>query len=196
MHMDPRLFGTVFVVIFVAEVPDKTALSTLVLATRYRPLPVFLGAALALTVQSIVAIAAGGLLSLLPARPVHVGAGLLFIVSAVVMWRRKAADSPEARTSSEPGASTSFLRALTSTFVVVFLAEWGDLTQLGTAALAARYRTPVTVFCAATLALWAVTGIAVLVGNRAGAFLKPEVTTRVAAAIFVFVGGALIVGAL
>jgi putative Ca2+/H+ antiporter (TMEM165/GDT1 family) len=196
MHIDPRLFGTVFVVIFVAEVPDKTALSALVLATRYRPLPVLLGAALALSVQSLVAIAAGGLLSLLPARPVHVGAGVLFIVSAIVMWRRKAADSPDPRKSSEPGTSMSFLRAFASTFVVVFLAEWGDLTQLATAALAARYKTPVTVFCAATLALWAVTGIAVLVGNRARAFLKPEVTTRIAAAIFVVVGGALVVGAL
>jgi Ca2+/H+ antiporter, TMEM165/GDT1 family len=196
MPIDLKLFGTVFVVIFVAELPDKTALAALVLATRYRPLPVFLGAALALTVQSVVAIAAGGLLSLLPARPVHVGAGVLFIVSAVVMWRRKGADSPDPRKSGEPGTSLSFLRALASTFGVVFVAEWGDLTQLGTAALAARYKTPVTVFCAATLALWAVTGIAVLVGNRAGAFLKPEVTTRIAAAIFVVVGAALIVGAL
>jgi Ca2+/H+ antiporter, TMEM165/GDT1 family len=195
LSIDVKLFATVFVVIFVAELPDKTALAALVLATRFRPLPVFLGAALALTVQSVVAIAAGGLLSLLPARPVHIGAGALFIVSAIVMWRRKGADSPDPGKSREPG-SPSFLRAFASTFGVVFIAEWGDLTQLGTAALAARYRTPVTVFCAATLALWAVTGIAVLVGNRAGAFLKPEVTKRVAAAIFVLVGGALIVGAL
>jgi hypothetical protein len=67
MPLDLKLFATVFVVIFVAELPDKTALAALVLATRYRPLPVFLGAALALTVQSVVAVAAGGLLSLLPA---------------------------------------------------------------------------------------------------------------------------------
>jgi putative Ca2+/H+ antiporter (TMEM165/GDT1 family) len=196
MPIDLKLFATVFVVIFVAELPDKTALAALVLATRYRPLPVFLGAALALTVQSLVAIAAGGLLSLLPARPVHVGAGALFIVSAVVMWRRKGAEPPDPQTSREPGPSPSFARAFASTLGVVFVAEWGDLTQLGTAALAARYKTPLTVFCAATLALWAVTGIAVFIGNRAGALLKPEVTKRVAAAIFAFVGGALVVGGL
>src|SRR5580700_10765400 len=100
------LFGTVFAVIFVAELPDKTAFAALVLATRYRPLPVFLGAALALTVQSIVAVAAGGLLSLLPARPVHVGAGVLFLVSAVVMWRRngKGGDSPDPGNAGERAA--------------------------------------------------------------------------------------------
>ncbi len=59
MPFDPRLFGAVFAVIFLAELPDKTALAALVLATRYRPLPVFVGAALALTVQSAVAVAAG-----------------------------------------------------------------------------------------------------------------------------------------
>jgi Ca2+/H+ antiporter, TMEM165/GDT1 family len=194
MALDLSLFGTVFVVIFVAELPDKTALASLVLATRFRALPVFLGAALALTIQSVVAVAAGGLLSLLPARPVHVGAGVLFLVSAAVMWRRKEGDADDK--APEPASPSSFLRSLASTFAVVFAAEWGDLTQLGTAALAARYRSPVTVFCAATLALWAVTGIAVLVGNRAGALMKPEVTKRVAAAIFAVVGVALVAGVL
>ena len=56
-----ELFATVFGVIFVAELPDKTALAALVLATRHRPLPVWLGASLALTVQSAVAVGAGSL---------------------------------------------------------------------------------------------------------------------------------------
>jgi putative Ca2+/H+ antiporter (TMEM165/GDT1 family) len=196
MPLDLKLLGTVFTVVFVAELPDKTALATLVLATRYAPLPVFVGAALALTVQSAVAIAAGGLVSLLPARPVHVGAGLLFLVSAVVMWRRKPEDARDPEKAGQPEAEPTFPRALASTFVVVFIAEWGDLTQLATAGLAARYRNLMTVFCGATLALWAVTGIAVLIGNRAGALLNPEVTRKVAAAIFVALGVALVAGAI
>jgi putative Ca2+/H+ antiporter (TMEM165/GDT1 family) len=196
MPIDPKLFGAVFTVIFVAELPDKTALAALVLATRYAPLPVFLGAGLALTVQSVVAIAAGGLVSLLPARPVHVGAGMLFIVSAVVMWRRRGEEGAEDETNREAKAAPTFLRALASTFGVVFVAEWGDLTQLATAGLAARYESVLTVFCGATSALWAVTGVAVLVGNRAGALLNPEVTKKVAAAIFFLLGIALIAGVL
>jgi putative Ca2+/H+ antiporter (TMEM165/GDT1 family) len=195
MHFDLRIFSTVFGVIFVAELPDKTALAALLLATRFKPLPVFVGAALALTVQSIVAVAAGGLLSLLPARPVHIGAGVVLLVSAVIMWRRKKETTELGAVKNEKPKPT-FLRALVSTFSLIFVAEWGDLTQLGTAALAARYRSPVTVFSAATFALWAVAGLAVLVGNRAGALMDPDVTKRVAAVVFVVLGVALITGLL
>lgn len=186
-----HIFFSVFGVIFVAELPDKTALAALVLATRHKALPVFLGTALALTVQSVIAVAAGGLLSLLPARPVHIGAGLLFLVSAVVMWRRKDDDDDEkdARHSHHP---QTFLRSFGTVFGVVFIAEWGDLTQLGTAALAARYKSPFAVFAGATVALWCVAGLAVFVGNRAGKLLDPEVTKRVAAVIFALLGAALL----
>jgi putative Ca2+/H+ antiporter (TMEM165/GDT1 family) len=85
--VDPTLLLSVFAIIFVAELPDKTSLASLLLATRHKPLPVFLGASLALTVQSAVAVAFGHVLSLLPAKPVHIVAGLLFVGCAVAMWR-------------------------------------------------------------------------------------------------------------
>jgi Ca2+/H+ antiporter, TMEM165/GDT1 family len=191
--IDWHVFLTVFGVIFVAELPDKTAVAALVLATRFRPWPVFLGTALALTVQSGVAIVAGKLLSLLPERPVHLGAGILFIVSAIVMWRRKTDEDDDGVDKKTP---PTFLRAFAATFGVVFIAEWGDLTQLGTAALAARYNKPLTVFLGATIALWCVAAIATFIGNRAGRYLKPDVTKRVAAIAFVVLGVALIAGLL
>ncbi|MDB5217217.1 MAG: putative integral rane protein [Myxococcaceae bacterium] len=191
-----HIFFAVFGVIFVAELPDKTALAALVLATRHKALPVFLGTALALTVQSVVAVAAGGLLSMLPARPVHVGAGILFIVSAVVMWRRKGDADEDDKAAGHTPRPPTFWRSFGTVFGVVFIAEWGDLTQLGTAALAARYKSPLAVFCGATLALWCVAGLAVFVGNRAGKLLDPELTKRVAAVIFVLLGVALLFGIL
>lgn len=190
-----QTFLSVFGVIFVAELPDKTALAAVMLATRYRPLPVFLGAALALTAQSVVAVGAGSLISLLPERPVHVGAGILFLVFAVLMWRRK----QDGQEHAAPGATArgaAFWRSTAAVFGVVFIAEWGDLTQLGTAALAARYAQPLTVFCAATLALWCVTALAVLVGNRASRFLDPERTKRVAALVMAALGVLLMSGVL
>jgi len=190
-----RVFATVFAVIFVAELPDKTALAALVLATRHKALAVFLGAASALTLQSLVAVAAGGLLSLLPARPVHVGAGVLFVLSAIVMWRR-AEPEPEDPQLQREAQQPRFLSSFASTFSVIFIAEWGDLTQLATAALAARYKSPAIVFASATLALWAVAGLAVLIGNRAGRLLSPRLTARVAAFIFLALGIALIAGLL
>src|SRR5580704_14934681 len=139
-----EIFGSVFGVIFVAELPDKTALAALVLATRHRAFPVFLGAATALTLQSAVAIGAGQLISLLPARPVHICAGALFLVSAVLMWRRdEEADEDSADDATQ---ARGFWKSTWLVFGVVFIAEWGDLTQLATAALAARYRSPFVVF--------------------------------------------------
>src|SRR5579862_1658327 len=96
MHLPPSLFSfdlrtalEIFAVVFVAELPDKTALAALVLATRHKPWPVLLGTCAALTVQSLVAVAAGQLVSLLPGRVVHVVAGVVFLASAVAMWLRK-----------------------------------------------------------------------------------------------------------
>jgi putative Ca2+/H+ antiporter (TMEM165/GDT1 family) len=187
---------SIFGVIFVAELPDKTALAALVLATKYRPLPVFLGAAIALAIQSAVAVGAGSLVALLPARPVHIGAGVVFLVSALLMWKRRSDEDLPSVASEQPLGATHFWKTLASVFGVVFLAEWGDLTQLATAAFAAREHAPWLVFLAATLALWAVTAIAVVVGRRTANVLAPEVTKRVAALLFAAIGVALLTGLL
>jgi len=187
-----KLLVSVYAVIFVAELPDKTALATLVLATRHRPWPVFLGAATALTVQSVVAVSAGQLLSLLPHRTVHIVAGMVFFVSAVLMWRRK----DDVDEVASDGTNVGFWRSAWVVFVVVFIAEWGDLTQLATGALAARYAAPIAVFSASTAALWSVAAIAVFAGNRAGKLLDANVTKKIAAVLFALVGAALVAGLL
>jgi putative Ca2+/H+ antiporter (TMEM165/GDT1 family) len=187
-----KLFVSIFAVIFVAELPDKTALASLVLATRHRALPVLAGAAAALAIQSLVAVIAGSLLSLLPSRAVHIGSGVLFLVSAIVMWR-KHEDAPEA---GKDEGQVGFAKAFTMSFMVVFVAEWGDLTQIATAGFAAHSRQPVLVFCAATAALWAVAVLAVIVGKHAGHLMNPKITQKVAAVLFALVGVALITGVL
>ncbi|MET0793270.1 MAG: TMEM165/GDT1 family protein [Polyangiaceae bacterium] len=191
--LDPRIFATVFGVIFIAELPDKTAVAALVLATRYRAWPVFTGTALARVLQSLIAVAAGGLLALLPARPVHIGAGALFVISAVFMWRA-AAGPDEAVDVGDTPPTHSFKAAFAKSFVVVFLAELGDLTQLGTAALAARFRSPLTVFVSSASALVAVGAIAVFLGNRLSRWINPHVVGRIAAVIFGVLGLGFISG--
>jgi Ca2+/H+ antiporter, TMEM165/GDT1 family len=188
-----NLFVSVFVVVFVAELPDKTALAALVLATRHRAFPVLLGSCAALTIQSVVAVAAGQLVSLFPPRPVHILAGALFLLSAVLMWRRRE-EGPE--DVPEATGRRGFWRSTWLAFVIVFVAEWGDLTQLATAGLAARYDSPYVVFAAATAALWSVTALATVIGNRAAKLLDPEKTKKVAAVLFALVGVALIAGVL
>jgi Ca2+/H+ antiporter, TMEM165/GDT1 family len=87
-------------------------------------------------------------------------------------------------------------RPLVTAFSLVFIAEWGDLTQLATAALQARYQQALTVFTAATLALWTVTGIAVTLGNRLGAWVPERPLQLAAAGVMVLVAIALITGIL
>jgi len=193
----PEIFATVFGVIFIAELPDKTAVAALVLATRHRALPVFAGTASALIIQSLIAVLAGGLLALLPPRPVHIGAGLLFLVSAVFMWRSKE-EAPEVAADGEAewvdAPEPSFKSAFLKAFAVVFLAELGDLTQLGTAALAARYRSPLTVFAASAFALCAVAALAVFLGNRLSRMINPRKVQKVAALVFGGLGLGFVLG--
>jgi putative Ca2+/H+ antiporter (TMEM165/GDT1 family) len=193
MHAFFAIALSVYGLVFIAELPDKTALAALVLATRHKPLPVFVGSAAALAVQSLVAVVAGQLLTLLPARPVHIAAGVVFLVSAIVMWVRHEEDGGK---GADEAKMKGFWATTWAVFVVVFVAEWGDLTQLATAALAARYAAPVAVFVGATAALWSVAGIAAFVGNKAGKMLSASVTQRVAAVLFALVGLALIFGRL
>jgi Ca2+/H+ antiporter, TMEM165/GDT1 family len=115
------------------------------------------------------------------------------LVSAVFMWRRDE-EEEESTDANDTGKPEEFRRALWKSFLVVFIAEWGDLTQLGTAALAARYRAPVTVFFAASCALCMVAALAVFLGNRLSAVIHPRHTQRAAAIVFVLLGVGLLAG--
>jgi Ca2+/H+ antiporter, TMEM165/GDT1 family len=190
------LFLTIFAVIVLVELPDKTALATVVLATRHRPLPVFAGVALAFVIQSLVAVFAGSLIAFLPHQLVRTGAGLLFIVLAgVVVWRTRR-QATAAKEGQPPGGRRGRERPFLTAFSMIMLAEWGDLSQLATVAFQARYNQAVLVFAGATLALWAVTALAVGIGNRLGSLLPERPVQYAAAALMVVIGVILISGRL
>ena len=187
---------TVFTVIFLLELPDKTALAALLLATRYRPLPIFAGTAAAFLIQSLVAVIAGSLFALLPREPVRIAAGFLFLVMAAVLVRQTIQQEDARGQDVVEREERRHQRPLATAFMVVFVAEWGDLSQLATAALQARYRQPLIVFSAATLALWAVSGLAIGLGNRLGAWIPQRPLQYAAAGVMVLVAIALISGLL
>ncbi len=187
-----ELFGTVFGVIFVAELPDKTALAALVLASRNKALPVFIGTGLGLTVQSIIAVIAGSLLAKLPVQYVQIGSGALFILCGLLMFLRKQEEDHEGAAKVPAG----FWRTLWMVFAVIVIAEFGDLTQIGTAAFQAKYHAWPIILSASAAALWCVAAIAVFVGNRAGKLLNPRVTQKVAAVIFTVIGVVLVLKSL
>lgn len=173
--MSVRAFATTFLTVFLAELPDKTALASLLLASTYSPLLVWLGGAAAFLIQCAIAVAAGQLLALLPGRVVAGVAAVLFALGAVLALRGSRDEAPVVATAARGG------RVVAVAFGVLFLAEWGDFTQLATASLSSRYDAPVEVFLGAWLALCAVCGLAVVLG-RGLLRVVPLRVVRVAAA--------------
>jgi Ca2+/H+ antiporter, TMEM165/GDT1 family len=158
-------FFSAFVPVFLAELPDKSMVATLVLTgTHRRPLAVWLGVAGAFTVHMSVATLAGGLLQRLPKRGVAVAAVLLFAAGSVVLWRSRRDTNEAALDTAVP--TRSFLRVLLLAFGTILVAELGDLTQLTVAGLAATQPSPFLVFFGGLSAVCTVAGLSVLVGRR------------------------------
>jgi putative Ca2+/H+ antiporter (TMEM165/GDT1 family) len=188
--VDPVVVALTFGAIVVVELPDKTFLATLVLSTRYRPLLVWLGVGLAFAVQTTVAVALGTVATLLPQAAVQVVAMLLFLAGAVLLVREGLAhaeasgDEYAARAGDVHG-----LRVVVTSFLVLFAAEWGDLSQLLTLTLVARYHDPVSVFVGALGALLTVSGLAVLVGRALLRWVPVHVLHFVGAGVCLLLAG-------
>ena len=181
-------FISAFLLVLAVELPDKTLVATLILTTRYRSAPVFLGVCVAFAVQCVIAVAFGTVLTLLPDRAVAALVAFLFGLGALLLLREgfaKQEVDPADAAGSGP-REVSFRRAALTSFGVLFAAEWGDASQLATAGLTARLHAPVAVGIGSWVALVAVAGVAVLLGAKIRARLHPKLIQRVAG--FVFVG--------
>ncbi len=179
--------GATFLAVLPAELPDKTIVACLILSSRYRPIAVFGGAAAAFAAQVAIAVAAGGVLSLLPHRIIEACAAGAFLVGAVMLWRHKMETSDE--DASGDGAQKGSWAVAGTAFAVVFLAEFGDLTQFLTVSLAARFHDPVSVGIGATLGLWVAAGVAVALGWRVLKLIPMYWLTRGAAVVMIVLAG-------
>jgi len=162
--VNPVVLATVFGIVFVGELPDKTMFASLLLAARGRVLLVWLGVAAAFVVHVAIAVTVGGVLfTLLPHRLVQGVVALMFLVGALMAYRDTGEEDDEI--ADDTGYRFDGMRTIVTAFVVIFIAEWGDLTQILTANLAARYDNAIEVGIAATAALWAVAAIAMVAGK-------------------------------
>ncbi|GEK00654.1 TMEM165/GDT1 family protein [Streptomyces sp. NPDC003388] len=174
----------VFGVIFLAELPDKTALAGLVLGTRYRASYVFAGVAAAFLLHVVLAVAAGSVLTLLPQQIVHALTGVLFLGGAAVLLLKKGEDEEEVK---KP-ADQTFWKVAGTGFMLILVAEFGDLTQIMTANLAARYDDPISVGLGAVLGLWAVAGLGIVGGKALMRRVPLRLITQIAALLMLALG--------
>ncbi len=190
--MDIAVIALTFAAIFVVELPDKTFIATLVLATKYRPLLVWIGVGAAFLVQTTVAVAFGKAISLLPADLVHSIAGVMFLVGAIVLFREaRGAHLAEAELEAEEEAELNLptdkvlspFRVFLTCFLVLFAAEWGDLSQILTVTLVAKYDEPVSVFIGAWGALLTVSALAALAGKTLMRHLKLSLLQYIGASV-------------
>ncbi|MEV0183141.1 TMEM165/GDT1 family protein [Streptomyces sp. NPDC050625] len=173
----------VFGVIFLAELPDKTALTGLVLGTRYRASYVFAGIAAAFLLHVALAVAAGSVLTLLPQQIVHALTGVLFLGGGAMLLKK---DDDEEEIKKP--ADQSFWKVAGTGFMLILVAEFGDLTQIMTANLAARYDAPLSVGLGAVLALWAVAGLGIVGGKALMKRVPLRLITKIAALLMLTLG--------
>jgi putative Ca2+/H+ antiporter (TMEM165/GDT1 family) len=184
--VNPAIAAAVFPVIFLGELPDKTMFASLVMASRGRPRAVWLGAAGAFLVHVVIATTIGvGLFKLLPSRVLDALVALAFVGGGIYALREASHDE----TALVEHEAASHRRVLTTAFVVIFVAEWGDLTQILTANLAAHYQSPLSVGVGATLALWSVAALAVIGGQGLLRYFPMAIVRRVTAVILFVLAG-------
>jgi len=180
-------FGTVFL----AELPDKTMVASLVLTTRFRrPLAVWCGVAGAFVLHVVLATTVGSLLRQLPTTPVRLAVAALFLIGGTIMLRGGDDDDDDAEGEA---AVVSFRTAALTAASVVGLAEFGDLTQLATAGIATRYESAVAVALGAWCALASVAALAVTAGSWIVQHVRLAVVQRVAGVVFLLFGVAAVI---
>ena len=191
------VIGIAFVITFLAELPDKSMFASLILATRYRPAWVWAGAAAAFTVQIGLAVTAGQLLHLLPGQAVEAVTAGLFVAGSAYLWVSsfRPQEIEDADAARQGGGPDSFWRVAATSFGLIFLAEFGDITQITAANLAARYG-PLPVFAGAALGLWAIAAVAVSVGAKSLKLLPLPWIRRVTATILLGFGVYAIIAAI
>ena len=160
-------FLGVFALIFLVELPDKTFIATVIMSTRARVAMVILGSSCALVVHMGIAVAAGSLLDLVP---VHIKdlviAALFFGGAAYLLFVTEDEEFAEGAREAKGEHRATHLQEAATAFGVVFVGEFGDLSQIQAANMVAKTHDPLLVFVAASLALISVTTLAAL-GGRA-----------------------------
>jgi putative Ca2+/H+ antiporter (TMEM165/GDT1 family) len=176
-------------IVALAEVGDKTQLLALLLAAKFRkPVPIILGILVATIANHAFAGALGTwITALLAPETMRWILGLSFIGMALWTLIPDKLDEDDAQLARHGVFGT--------TLIAFFLAEMGDKTQVATVALAAQYQAFYAVVAGTTLGMMIANVPAVLLGDRIAERMPVRLVHGIAAAIFAVLGVATLLGA-
>jgi len=153
------IFLSSFSLVALAEIGDKSQLVCMTLAARHRHWPVILGATLAFCVLNTLAVLFGAGISVwLPDQVVAAMVAILFAAFGIHALRNNDNELPQGELEM-PGYNIFF-----TTLLLIFVAEFGDKTQIAIAGLASNME-PVSVWLGATAALVVVSALGVWAGR-------------------------------
>jgi len=170
--------GVTFVLIFLAEIGDKSQLVCMTLAANYRALPVLIGATFAFAFLNLLAVLFGAALAnWLPENMINIGVAVLFAAFGihVLLTKKKDGDQEISEKSNHSILITAFL--------LITMAELGDKTQIAVAGLSTSAG-PMPVWLGATLALSFISTIGVLVGSRLFQHIPMVLLYRMSGVVF------------
>jgi len=166
------IFLATYGAVFLAEiVGDKLLYTTGVLATRYRPTPIVIGATLAFMIKMAVAVAIGEAISRLPPLIVATLTTLSFLGLAYTLWR-KPVEPKEAK------ETTTSSKAAMVSFAAIFFSEWGDIGQITAATMAARFSSPIIVWLGAVAAMMTKGILAASIGAGVRGWIQTHFSPR------------------
>ncbi|MCL4352956.1 TMEM165/GDT1 family protein [Patescibacteria group bacterium] len=181
-----------FITIFTSELPDKTAIALVALSIRHKAAGLILGAWLAFAIQTTVGVLLGSILLRLPQKPVHFLSAAVFIVFAILVFKRNEKQELKKEEQEVGKGFKHHRKAFLISFLVIFTLEWGDLSQMATAFLVAKTGNPLPVGMGAILALWTVAGMAIILGKRLSKKLDFRKLNLISAIILLIIGLAIL----
>lgn len=186
-----------FAIIFVAELPDKTMISSVIMGSKMIPVRVFIGASAAFFLQVILAVTVGAAVSGVPRRPLEVGVGLVFLLGAILIVREIYAHETETEESrASAAARRGFLAQVLLAFGITFIGEFGDLTQIAAANLAAKTGDPLSVGVGSFAGLIAVTSIGIFFGAKVVSKVPIKMVQVVGSLLMAILGVASLISAI
>jgi Ca2+/H+ antiporter, TMEM165/GDT1 family len=194
-------FTAGLLLITVSELGDKTFFIAVILAMRHSRRLVFIGVTAALAAMTILSVIFGQLVSLLPKVSIHYAEIALFIAfgikllcdaskmpayicdSEIVEEAEAAVKKADLQLPKQKNSWSIILEA----FVLTFMAEWGDRTQIATIALAAG-NNPIGVTVGAILGHAICAAIAVIGGKMIAGRISERQLTFIGGCLFLIFG--------